>query len=106
MALKMEDFSFLTQGKIDKVIFIKEGPIPTGTFAVDIPTGMSEVFLPHLSISLDGVTWYSDESPRYTGTASDVSISGTCYPNNVRIFPNTGGAGGFYRILGVKNDIS
>lgn len=105
MTMKMEDFAFLTEGRIDKVSFIKEGPIPASTFAMTIPTGTSEVFLIHVSVSLDGITWYSDESPRYTNTFSDISVTAQCYPNNIRMFPSLGGAAGFYRVLGVKNDI-
>jgi len=105
--MNLVDFGFLSDGLIDKVIFIKEGVVPPSTFSLNVSTDTTEIFFPHVSVSLDGLKWYTDESPRYSdaSTFPDISVSATCYSGLVRMFPTLGAPGGFYRIIGVKNDI-
>lgn len=109
--MDFENFSFLSSKKIDKVIYKIQDSVSVSGFSIFnvTTTDISYAFLPFLSVSFDGITWFSDESPSYTNgdVTTDLSISGTSYPGIVRLAISCPGYSGtvYYRILGVKNDI-
>lgn len=111
MALQAVDFNFLSEGTIDRVVFVGEGntPYPTGTNGnyVDVPVqNTSELMLVQASVSLDGETWYSEDSPRYggTSTSADLLIQSYSAPGRVRVFLQApaGTTKLYYRVVGVK----
>lgn len=107
MALQSTDFNFLSEGTIDRVIFVAEGSVNSGTFQLDIPVpNTSELMLVQASVSIDGQSWYSEESPRYGGasTGPDLSVQSYSAPSRIRIFPSnqTGVWPLYYRVVGVK----
>lgn len=111
MALQSTDFNFLSEGTIDRVIFVKEGntAYPTGTSDnyVDIPVPYtSELMLVQASVSIDGQSWYSEESPRYGGasTGTDLSVTSYSAPGRIRLFLQAPGGVTqlYYRAVGVK----
>ena len=110
MALQSTDFNFLSEGTIDRVVFVKEDSTvyPTGTTGnyVDIEVPYtSELMLVQASVSVDGQSWYSEDSPRYgTGASTDLSISSHSYSGKIRIFLQAppGITKVYYRVVGIK----
>lgn len=110
MALQSIDFNFLSEGTIDRVVFVKEDSTvyPTGTNGnrVDIEVPYtSELMLVQASVSVDGQSWYSEDSPRYgTGTSTDLSISSHSYSGKIRISLQAppGITKVYYRVVGIK----
>lgn len=110
MALQSTDFNFLSEGTVDRVVFVKEDSTvyPTGTNGnyVDIEVPYtSELMLVQASVSTDGQSWYSEDSPRYgTGTSTDLSISSRSYSGKIRIFLQAppGVTKLYYRVVGIK----
>ena len=110
MALQSTDFNFLSEGTIDRVVFAKEDSTvyPTGTTGnhVDIEVPYtSELMLVQASVSVDGQSWYSEDSPRYgTGTSTDLSISSRSYSGKIRISLQApaGVTKLYYRVVGIK----
>lgn len=111
MALDVKDFGFLSEGVTERVIFVKEGstPIPTvlGANSVDITVpDTSELMMVRASVSLDGVSWYSEDSPRYSNgsTGTDLSVSSYSAPSRIRLFfvVPSGTTTVYYRAVGLK----
>ena len=110
MALQSTDFNFLSEGTIDRVVFVKEDNTvyPTGTNGnyVDIEVPYtSELMLVQASVSVDGQSWYSEDSPRYgTGVSTDLSISSRSYSGKIRISLQAplGITKVYYRVVGIK----
>lgn len=110
MALQSTDFNFLSEGTIDRVVFVKEDNTvyPTGTNGnyVDIEVPYtSELMLVQASVSVDGQSWYSEDSPRYgTGISTDLSISSHSYSGKIRISLQAppGITKVYYRVVGIK----
>jgi hypothetical protein len=110
MALQSIYFNFLSEGTIDRVVFVKEDSTvyPTGTTGnyVDIEVPYtSELMLVQASVSVDGQSWYSEDSPRYgTGTGTDLSISSHSYSGKIRISLQAppGITKVYYRVVGIK----
>lgn len=111
MALQAVDFNFLSEGTIDRVVFVREGntPYPTGTNGnyVDVPVqNASELVLVQASVSIDGQSWYSEDSPRYGGASTDIDLSVQSYSvsGRIRLFfqAPAGSTKLYYRVVGIK----
>ena len=110
MALQSIDFNFLSEGIVDRVVFVKDDSTvyPIGNIGnyIDIPvSNIQELMLVQASISTDGQSWYSEDSPRYgTGTSTDLSISSHSYSGKIRIFLQAppGITKVYYRVVGIK----
>lgn len=103
--MDINNFNFLSDQNIDKVIWIGEGVIPAGQFTTNIPTDTNELMMLYIAVSIDGVSWYSDAMPPMSGTGTVPEVDAQAYsaPNRVNIFLTRQTPGPtYYRILGVR----
>lgn len=101
--MNINDFNFISEGRTERVLFVDEGT--TTGFQKDIPVPFSDLMMVRASISLDGISWYSDESPRYAdaGTFPDLDISAYSAANRIHIFTTIpSGATAYYRVVGTE----
>ena len=111
MALQPTDFNFLSEGTIDRVVFVKEDSTvyPTGTSGnyidIEVPY-TSELMLVQASVSIDGQSWYSEDAPRYgsADTGSDLDVTAYSFPGRIRLYfyAPPGITKLYYRAVGVK----
>lgn len=103
--MDINNFNFLSDQNIDKVIWSGEGVIPAGQFNTDVPTGTDELMLLYVAVSIDGSSWYSDAMPPMssTGTSAEVEVYAYSAPNRVNLVVARQNPGPtHYRILGVR----
>lgn len=103
--MDINNFNFLSDQSIDKVIWTGEGVIPSGQNVTDIPTGTNELMMLYIAVSVDGQSWYSDALPPISknGTRPEVDVSAYSAPNRVNLFVIRETPGPtYYRILGVR----
>ena len=103
--MDMNNFNFLSDQNIDKVIWTGEGVILAGQSTANIPTDTSELMMLYIAVSIDGESWYSDAMPPMsgTGTVPEVVVQAHSAPNRVNISLTRQTPGPtYYRILGVR----
>lgn len=101
--MNIDNFNFISEGRTERVLFVDEGA--TTGFSKEITVPFSDLLMVRASISLDGISWYSDESPRYAdaSTGPDLSISAYSAANRIKIFTTMpSGATAYYRVVGTE----